>query len=70
MAAKISKYVKSPSYRTKMGNEKWLENVVGNIGPVAVSIHVSENFKHYSTGNQKENLFFELNLFQNIKLLI
>ena len=55
VAVKISKYVKSPAYGNLKGNQKWLESIVGNIGPVAVSIHVSENFKHYSTGTQKEN---------------
>ena len=50
VAAKMSRYVRSPGFGKLNGDEKWLENIVGNVGPVAVGIFASPNFQNYKTG--------------------
>ena len=49
VAAKISKYVKSPAYGNLKGNEKWLDSIVANKGPVAVAVYASPNFQNYKS---------------------
>ena len=38
------------SYGTRNGNEAWLLNTVGNVGPTSVAIYASQNFVAYSSG--------------------
>ena len=55
VASKMVAFKKDTSYGKREGNEKWLEEAVGNVGPVSVCIYVSNNFMGYKSG--KTNFF-------------
>ena len=46
----MTSFKKSPSFGKLQGNEQWLEETVGNVGPVSVAIYVSNNFMGYKSG--------------------
>jgi hypothetical protein len=57
VASKMTSFKKSPSFGKFQGNEKWLEETVGNVGPVSVCIYASSNFDKYHSGNSSGNFF-------------
>ena len=45
-----SSYITDTTYGNVLGNEAWLEQMVGTIGPISTTIYASANFIRYKSG--------------------